>query len=250
MVASDQCVYILCGTSPYSLHRLTPETAEDGWPRYHLTELAQWYANWPTDLRLARTDAYGVVCAALTGNAIRLHFARTNTTVTPLVGIPLEKPGITRLALSDTTLHYLDLNALTLCAFALDDLTHPTLSKLPLSSAPQGATADLRVLSDGSVVVLVVSKEGMLVHRVEHTGRTVLHSAYHKCAPDVTYNPRALDVCGNDYVVCAMEASAPQAGRNAGLQFVSLKTDATHACSYEGPALKVHWCFLFGNSLA
>lgn len=113
-----------------------------------------------------------------------------------------------------------------------------TDAPLPPTNYPSG---DLRLLPDGSVLFILLSwrEEGLLVHRVDHTGRTVLDYTYHKCAADVKYNPRAIAVCGNDYLVCAMEARAPQAGHNPGLRFVSLNTGAMHACSYDGAALKV-----------
>lgn len=197
---------IACGQDEFiltnsKLHRLVAHSAADGWTRYHITLLDSWTNVVWRSLPLCKRHC-GARCSLYQTHSYHrsIEFMR------------------------------LSLNDLTLA---------PVMTTLPTAWLD---STDLRVLQDDSVALIacVGDLDCLLVHRVDHTGRTVLHSACYTCTPDVKYNPRAIDVCGNDFLVCAMDRRKQQAGGNAGLQFLSLSTNMTHACSYEGTAFKVH----------
>lgn len=204
IVACGRDVFVL---TCQALYRLVAHTAADGWTRYHLTQCVSWINSRPssTSLRAIDTEAHGVVCASLTYSVLTLYFSRTNQAVR--MPYSPEAP-FQSIALSASALFHQSETKFRRFPF---DLAPPMVTDAPLppTNYPSG---DLRLLPDGSVLFILLSwrEEGLLVHRVDHTGRTVLDYTYHKCAADVKYNPRAIAVCGNDYLVCAMEARAPR----------------------------------------
>lgn len=214
------------------MHRIAPYTAADGWTRYHLTELAQWTSSATpsqNELRVADTEIEGVVCAALTSGVILVHHVRSKVSIQ----VPFE-PSLSHHSIALSGVAVFHLAFCTLNAYALADLKRPAVSRMPLHGA--WTYTAMRTLADGSVVVLMQSTSGLLVHRLDRSGRSVLHSAFHKSTKEAAYDMRASDVCGKDYVVCATKVPYP---KTADLRFVSLANNTVRNVRYGGITFQV-----------
>lgn len=226
---------------PYTLHKLTVDTAPDGWPLCRLTEIARWDTR-PTAgcddseeqfeaariaavdpaLSVAHSAVHGEVCAALTAGLVVVYLARTGTTLRLDFDAKALVPSV---LVTDSTLYLLLDDRVSV--YPLHDVARRTDVALGALDTPNQQTA-LYLLADGLVAAIVWTCTGLLVVLLDSSG-----SAVHRHLTPTNLAPPTPDHFaryGNEWLVCA----APDPGPNGELllHYLSLRRAVSHVRAY------------------
>lgn len=197
LTALGRDALLLCGPRPYSLHRLSPGLAADGWPHFVLTEIAQWRTEPPfaePECAAVHSDEHGDVYAALTFGIVLLYTARTKSAVQ----VRFERNGSPQYHLALTPSSFGLLGSFVLHVYPLHCLERPVTHKVAVAGTLRCAA--LRALPDARLASIAWSDKGLTVLVLDQSGN-VAHN---------TFIPASLrhllttqfDVVGSEHIVC------------------------------------------------